>query len=90
MLREHYEKFGYFKNYEFVVSKIEGEIVNEKYKLKDIEPAYCLTSQNKQGKTINEAYNIYESKKMTFENIQTAIGRATDFNLIHLDGIRKN
>ena len=27
---------------------------------------------------------------MTFENIQTAIGRATDFNLIHLDGIRKN
>ena len=103
ILREHYEKLVYFKNYEFIVETLEGEtaeqlegkgghspLVNEKFKLKDIEPAYCLTSHNKQGKTINEEYNIYESKKMTFENLQTAIGRATNYELIHLDGIRKN
>ena len=32
ILREHYEKLGYFKNSEFIVSTIEGEIVNEKFK----------------------------------------------------------
>ena len=79
MLREHYEKLEYFKNYEFVVETLEGEtaellegkrghcpLVNEKFKLKDIEPAYCLPSHNKQGKTINEKYNIYESEKHDF------------------------
>ena len=36
ILRENYEKFGYFKNYEFIVESIENGIVNGKFRIKDI------------------------------------------------------
>ena len=39
----------------------------------------------KQGKTIDDEYNVFDGDKMSYENIQTALTRCTDWRKIRID-----
>jgi hypothetical protein len=52
--------------------------------------AYCITVQKSQGGSINENYCIYESNRMSFNQIKVAITRAKPcFNYVHLEYTNK-
>ena len=85
ILLEHYEGKGFFKGYMFNVETIEGEIINDIIKLKDIQLNYATTSHKFQGKTINEEYNIFDGKRHSKETFYTSLSRTTDIKNIHLN-----
>ena len=89
ILLNHYEKQGFFKGYEFIIENIEDGIINGIFKEEDIDLGYCITSHKKQGKTINQEYNIYDTEIMSFENLFTAITRTDDINKIRLGNLKK-
>ena len=75
---------SYAKGYTFTITSI-GEKINGIFNNSDIEINYAFTTFRSQGNTIREPFNIHEVEKMTFENLYTALTRATCLEDIHLD-----
>lgn len=53
---------------------------------KSFLPAYCVTVDRMQGKTIREAFTIHDADRMDRNRLYTALSRATKHEHIHIKG----
>jgi hypothetical protein len=51
-------------------------------------PAYCGTTYKYQGATINENYNIHDTRSMNRNHMYVALSRCTDISQVHCDDIK--
>ena len=103
MCTQNMPNYKMYNSQKFTIEKITNDIITvhgNKFTIDYVKgkynfgncfvPAYCVTVYKYQGGKIEQNYNILDAEYMDKKELYTALSRATNDELIHVDNLRDN